>query len=119
MLDQKVKEESKVFINRVKEARHFKTLDWHKAKFEQLCKKNKGVTKDGCLNNQYMYDNGKNLDSRITATTTTAPAATSKWVINMYSIPLTEVPKQLLAHGANFTISPKIPPIGEYIAAVE
>ena len=52
VLDQEVMEESKVFINRTKEARHFKTLDWHKAKFEQLCMKNKGVTKGGHSTNQ-------------------------------------------------------------------
>ena len=79
VLDQEVREESKVFINRTKEVRHFKTLDQHKAKFEQLCMKNKGVTKGAHSNNQnmYVYDSGKNLNSRQTATTTTAPLATS------------------------------------------
>ena len=33
--------------------------------------------------------------------------------------PLTEAQKQPLAHGSNFAISPRSPPIGEYIAAVE
>ena len=36
MLDQEVMEESKVFINKTKEARHIKTLDCQKAKFERL-----------------------------------------------------------------------------------
>ena len=66
-----------------------------------------------------MYDGGKNLDPRQTATTSTAPTAIYKWVINMSSNPLTEAQKQLLALGPNFTISPKSPSIGEYIAAVE
>ena len=83
--------------------------------------KNKGGHSNGeDLNvHRYIYHSGKILDSRQTATTATAPTATSKWVINMSSTPLTEAQKQLLAHGPNFTISPRNPPIVEYIAAVE
>ena len=33
--------------------------------------------------------------------------------------PLTEAQEKLLAHGPKFAITPRIPPIGEYIAAVE
>ena len=60
-------------------------------------------------------------------TTTTATVTTkimaqnlrSRWVINMYKIPLTEALENLLAHGPNFTITPRNRPIGEYIAVVE
>ena len=79
--------------------------------------------KGGCSNsenqNMYKYHSGNNLDSRQTATITTAPTATSKEVINMPSTTLTEAQKQLLAQGPNFTISTRCLPIGEYIAAVE
>ena len=96
VLDQKVMDESQVFINRTKKARHFKTLEWQKAEFERLGMRSKG-TKGGHSNDQnmniYMYDSGKNLNSRQTATTTTAPAAMFKWVINMSSTPLTEAQK--------------------------
>ena len=37
----------------------------------------------------------------------------------MSSIPLTEAQERLLAHGPNFTISPKCLPIGEFITAIE
>ena len=37
----------------------------------------------------------------------------------MSKIPLTEAQENLLAHGPNFAITPRYPPIGEYIAAVE
>ena len=67
----------------------------------------------------YMYHRSNNLNSRQTATTTTAPTATSKWVINMSSTPLTEAQKQVLVRGPNFTIFPRSPPIGEYIAVAE
>ena len=43
----------------------------------------------------------------------------SRWVINMSKIPLMEAQENLLAHGPNFAITPRVPPIGEYIAAVE
>ena len=82
--------------------------------------KNKGCHSNGeNLNmHRYMHHSSKNLDSRQTATTTTALTATSKWVINMSSVPLTEVQKQLLALGPNFAIFPRSPPIKEYIIAV-
>ena len=37
----------------------------------------------------------------------------------MSKIPLTEAQENLLPHGPNFAITPRRPPIGEYIAAVE
>ena len=42
-----------------------------------------------------------------------------KWVINMSKKPLTDAQEKLLAHGPNYAITPRSPPIGEYIAAVE
>ena len=121
VLDQEVMEESKVFINKTKEARHVKTLDHQKVKLERLWMKNKG----GCSSSEtlnmhrYMYHSSNNLYSRQTATTTTAPTLTSKWIINMFSSPLTEVQKQLFAHGPNCTISWRSPPFGECITAVK
>ena len=67
---------------------------------------------------RYMYHSSTE-NSRQTATTSTAPKPTSKWVINMSSNPLTEAQEQLLAHGLNFVISPRRPPTGDYIAAVK
>ena len=37
----------------------------------------------------------------------------------MSKIPLTKAQENLLTHGPNFVITPRSPPIGEYIAAVE
>ena len=44
VLDQEVMEESKVFINKTKEARHFETIDCQKAQFERLWEKIKVAT---------------------------------------------------------------------------
>ena len=54
-----------------------------------------------------------------TDTTTQQPDLRSRWVINMSKTPLMEAQENLLAHGPNFAITPRSPPIGEYIAAVE
>ena len=82
--------------------------------------------------NSYMYRQSSNenssltssitdpkLDSRPTASTSDTGNLRSRWVVNMSKIPLTEAQENLLTHGPNFAITPRRPPIGEYIAAVE
>ena len=44
---------------------------------------------------------------------------TNKWVINISSKPLTQAQEKLLAHGPNYAVVPRSPPIAEYIAAIE
>ena len=58
-------------------------------------------------------------NSRSTSPTTTEVKSYSKWVINMSKKPLTEPQVKLLAHGPNYVVTPRNPPIGEYITAVE
>ena len=41
------------------------------------------------------------------------------WVRNLSSTPLTEAQTKVLAHGPNFTVVPRCPPIGEYIVVIE
>ena len=41
------------------------------------------------------------------------------WVNNLSSTPLTQDEMKLLANGPNYAIVPRIPPIGEYITAIE
>ena len=47
------------------------------------------------------------------------PDINKKWVVNLSSIPLTKEQESLLSHGPNFAISPKKPPLGEYILNTE
>ena len=55
-----------------------------------------------------------------TATVTTATTMQlEKWVKDLLGVPLTKAQVSLLAHGPNFTLAPRHPPYGEYIAAVE
>ena len=42
-----------------------------------------------------------------------------KWVINISSKPLSQDQEKLLAHGPNFAVVPKDPPITQYVAGVE
>ena len=60
---------------------------------------------------RYMFQSSTD-NSRHTATTSTVPKPTSKWVINISNNPLTETQEK-------FMITLQSPPTGEYIAAVE
>ena len=86
-------------------------------------RKNENIT--GGYSNRYMYKQSSTEKPDVTSTTaivttkTMAQNLRSKWVINMSKIPLTEAQENLLVHGPNFTITPRNPPIGEYIAVVE
>ena len=57
-----------------------------------------------------------NIDDR---TNQGLPDINKKWVVNLSSIPLTKEQESLLLHGPNFAISPKKPPLGEYILNIE
>ena len=105
-----------------------------KNKLERLGRKNEDK-EGGCINKHANRQSGtKNssstastsnaeLNSRSTAGTSIALRSTNglknKWFVNMSKIPLTEAQEKLLTYGPNFAITPRCPPIGEYIAAVE
>ena len=106
-------------------------------------RKEEPVNKGGCSNQnmqRYMYHSGNRYryssrtssttpdtgttsedpnNSRSTPTTTTVVKSNSKWVINMSKKPLTDPQVKLLAHGPNYVVTPRNPPIGEYITVVE
>ena len=110
-------------------------MERQKRKFEKLLMKT-----GGCSNIQSGGD-GKNQDLNSTTVTTsettqpinTVGAATSatavynrnnnnnkvKWVHNLSKTPLTEAQEKVLAHGPNFAITTKEPPVSEYISQIE
>ena len=103
-----------------------------KRKLERLERKNEVITGGRTNNQRYMYRQSSTenssltssitepeLDSRPTASTSAAGSLRDRWVMNLSKIPLMEAQKNLLAHGPNFAITPRSPPIGEYIPAVE
>ena len=65
--------------------------------------------------------NINHVDHTLTSNQTASDSNSNNntWVRNNSSKPLTEVQEQLLAHGPNFAVVPRCPPIEEYIAVVE
>ena len=138
VVDQETMAECIEFMFKIKEDRHYNTLERQKAKLDRLIRKeliNKGGHSKSINMQRYMHQSNAN-SSRTTAITTTGTPTTndtvnsrstlptskavkSKWVINMSKKPLTNAQEKLLAHGPNYAITPRSPSIGEYIAAVE
>ena len=139
ILNQDVMEKCHEFINKTRERRHQKTMVRQIKKFEKL------LTKTGGCSNIQSGGDGRNQDPNGTVNTiveTTQPidkarAVTStttvynnnnnnnnnnnkvKWVHNLSKTPLTEVQEKALAHGPNFVITTKEPPVSNYILQIE
>ena len=128
--------ECESFIKTRREARHQKTLKRQMSKFERLCHRNTG----GCSNDQdgtlYVWANttkGRNNSDHGPITTSIQGPSTpvqgldtdidrnkeNIWVRNLSKTPLTNTQEKVLARGPNFAIVPKVPPVTEYVAAIE
>ena len=121
VLDKTMMEEWKEFIDRVREARHKKTLECQMAKYERLCEKRGGHSNHDhySCHGHTKFDPSKDVSIIGQNTTTATSTTTNKWVKNLSSIPLTKAKEHLLSHGPNFAIAPKCLPNGEYITMVE
>ena len=93
-----------------KESRHQKVLNRQISKLERLIQGRKKQEQGGHSNKDDLTDKGQSIDK---------DKVKKKWVINLSSIPLTKQQEDLLSHGPNFAISPKKPPLGEYILNIE
>ena len=124
------------FIEDSKEARHLKTMVRQKEKLNILIRKKLDTKKSAESSDRsnyrhsgrYMYSNfntgftnqvlgsmgetNKQLDKQFEKTV-------DKWVINISNTPLTAEQEKLLAHGPNYAIVPREPPIAQYVAAIE
>ena len=89
-----------------KELRHQRVQKRQISKFERLMKEQKKQEQGGCSNIDDCTNQG-------------LPDISKKWVVNLSSTPLTKEQESLLLHGPNFAISPKEPPLGEYILNIE
>ena len=135
------------FIKNSKEARHLKTISRQKEKLNILIRKkqetdNKSSEREGPSNNRqssmymhssrYMYSGNLNTghpnqvlgpkgetDIEAEDLGRELDKEKEKWVINISNTPLTPDQEKLLAHGPNYAIVPKEPPITQYAAAVE
>ena len=106
-------EECEKFIEKRKEARHYKTMSRQKMKLEALCQTS-SINRGGHSNNIHSgkddlpYPNNQNNRQN-----------KNKWVINIFGKPLSDDEERLLAHGPNYAIVLKDPPIVQYVAAIE
>ena len=96
-------------INKRREIRHSRVMERQIKKFNKLSKNREDQIQGGCSKHQ--SDHSKEKEK--------GPDKVKKWVINLLSVPLTKDQEDLLAHGPNFAITPKKPPLGEYITNIE
>ena len=88
-------------------------------KLEALCQKNNS-DRGGHSNNRHSgrgdqpHYNNQNQNINIPN-----GQSRNKWVINISDKPLSTDEERLLAHGPNFAIVPKDPPIVQYVAAIK
>ena len=107
------------FIEVGREQQHLKTLERKKHKFERLLAREK-VREGDCTTTLHGGHDGyhsdlTNQNNAIEPRTRRA----NNWVNNLSSTPLTEEEEKVLSNGPNYAIVPRIPPIGEYVTAIE
>ena len=94
-------------IDKRREIRHNRLMERQIIKFNKLSKSWEDQIQGGYSKHQ------------IDCSKEQGPEKVKKWVINLSSVPLTKDQEDLLAHGPNFVITPKEPPLGEYITNIE
>ena len=96
-------------IEKRRELTHKRVMERQISKFNRLLQNGQKKQEQGGHSNHQddHIDQGPHIDG------------VKKWVINLSSIPLTKEQESLLAHGPNFAITPKKPPLGEYISNIE
>ena len=106
--DQQLYSECIVFINKIKQARHSKTLLRHANKFNKLkLKQSQGgiCIHDRQFNNNNRTPTHSNYNNMNDNNHNTSMSDfTKKWVVNLSSTPLTEAQTSLLAWGPNLPL---------------
>ena len=106
------------FIEVGREHQHLKTLNRQKLKFERLLDKEK-VREGNCTTLHGGHDgNHSNLTKQNNVIEHNIRRE-NIWVNNLSSTPLTQEEEKALSNGPSHAIVPRIPPIGEYITAIE
>ena len=133
VLDEEIMEECESFIKTRKEARHHKTLERQVSKFERLCHKNIGGHSNVQHGAQHDQECSKAKPIKIGKNTSLITSDSQNitpgqggdsdigniWVRNLSRTPLTKAQEQVLTHGPNLAIVPKVSPVMEYIVAIE
>ena len=128
-LDKETMEKCERCIKEKREIRHLKTFEWQVSKFDRLFHRQTG----GRINNQHVLSpdtvyvqeqldiTTSNNETSIERHNVDRPALDNHniWVRNLSRTPLTDAEERLLAHGPNFAVVPREPPILEYITAIK
>ena len=102
----------------VRREQHLKTIIRPKEKFKKLLDREQ-VREGNCRtlhgghdgNHSNLTKHNNMIENRIRRENT--------WVRNLSSTPLTQDQVKALSNGPNYAIVPKVPPVGEYITAIE
>ena len=106
----------KEFIEVGREQQHLKTMNRQKEKFNRLLDRQQ-ERESKCTALHGGHDgNHSNFTRHINALENRRE---NTWVRNLSSTPLTQDQVKALSNGPNYAIIPKVPPIGEYITAIE
>ena len=107
------------FIETGRKAQHHKTLERQKDMFNWLLQRNK-MREGGHTNLHGVHiGNHNNTTSYNNTNHSHDKAKENTRVKNLSSTPLTEAQTRALAHGPNFAVVCRSPPVGEYIVAIE
>ena len=107
------------FIEVGREQQHLKTLERQKQKFERLLARKKVREGDHTTTLHGVHDGyHSNLTNQNNAIEPRIRRE-NNWVKNLSSTPLTKHEEKVLSSSPNYTIVPRIPPIGEYVTAIE
>ena len=107
------------FIEGGREQQHLKTLERQKHKFDRLLAREK-VREGDCTTTSHGSIVGYHSDlAKQNNTIDTEIRRENNWVKNLSSTPLTKEEEKILSNGPNYAIVPRMPPIGEYVTAIE
>ena len=129
MINREVMEECHDFINHIRERRHSQTMERQKKKFEMLWQINTGghpnIHNGG---DGYHQENGTEVTSSEETERTTTSGKTTTTAVNNHKVnqvhnlsktPPTGMQEKALAHGPNFVVVAREPPVSEYISQIE
>ena len=131
MINKEVMKECHEFINYTRERRHYKTMERQKKILKDYGRRKQAATQTFRMAGMVKFNQMaqqlapmkilKQHQQQIQWATTVTVQNNNrvKWVHNLSKTPLTEAQEKVLAHGPNFVIVAKEPPVSKYISQIE
>ena len=101
-----------------REQQHLKTIIRQKEKFQRLLDREQ-VREGNCTALHGGHDGNHSILTRHNNVIENRIRRENTWVRNLSSTPLTKDQVKALSNGPNYAVVPKVPPVGEYITAIE